>query len=99
MAEGNSRECQAPPSSPTVDPSQVSLLGQAAYRNWADKQEAKLALVSLSHLKWWGWGSWPCWKAKRQEGPQTGGLKAILPEKCKTFLEHLFPSPATTTKT
>ena len=45
-----------------------------------------MALVSLSHLKWCGLGSWPCGKAKRQEGPQTGGLKAILPEKCKTFL-------------
>ena len=31
VAEGNSS--QAPPSAPTVDPSQVSLLGQAAYRN------------------------------------------------------------------
>ena len=33
VAEGNSRKCQAPPSPPAVDPSQVSLLGQAAYRN------------------------------------------------------------------
>lgn len=58
-----------------------------------------MALVSLSHLKWCGLGSWPCRKAKRQEGPQTGGLKAILPEKCKTFLQPLPPSPATTAKT
>lgn len=48
---------------PYCRPLQASLLGGAAYRNRAAKQETKLALVSLSHLK----------QGNLQEGQEAGG--------------------------